>query len=508
MAQTKEKFSLGRINHLIFWPPFVLLVAVVVISLIDADFFSDTLNGVYAWILDGFSWLYAAIALLCVIVCVVSFCTSAGKIRFGGKEAKPKYSFFQWFAMCLCGGIAIGIVFWGVAEPITFLSDPPHGYEPFGSDAAEFALSQSMYHWSFTPYAIYAVATIPVALAVYNFGQKMTISSGLYFLLGEKCNGVVGKVANIVALFALVGGIATSMGLGVMQITSGLSFVTGIEPSVFVWAIVALFILVAFTFSSVIGIDKGLKWLADQNVKLYAGVLFFILLVGPTTFILNGGFEAFCTSISGFLDKTGFLGSFSGETWAQSWTVFYWAVWIAYAPVVGIFLTRLCYGRTLREFLLANLVGPALFGVVWFAVFGGAAIDMQLNGGFDIAAAISANGVESAVFMFFSEFPLGEVLVIVFLVVIIISFVTMADSMTSVAAIMSTTGFSQEEGEPPMVLKVVWGVVMGALAWVMISFAGLDGARIMANIASFPLLFLMAAFIASAIKGLFFSKGS
>ncbi|MGN0962442.1 MAG: BCCT family transporter, partial [Clostridia bacterium] len=415
---------------------------------------------------------------------------------------KPKYTFFQWFAMSLCGGIAIGIVFWGVAEPIIHLSSPALGIEPYSGEAVMFSISTCYLHWSITPYALYNLATIPIALAVYNYHQKLSISSGLYFLMGEKCHGGIGKFVDAISLFALVGGIATSLGMGIMQVASGVGFLGGISASPLLWLIIAVVIVVAFTASSALGMDKGLKWLADQNIKLYGIVLLFILIVGPTAYICKLGFQGMGEFATTFFAKSTYLGVDTGEDWARWWSIFYWAAWIAYAPVVGVFLTRLCYGRTVRQFLVVNLLGPAMFGILWFTIFGGTAMNMQLSGAFDFASALAANGTESAVFAFFSQMPLGTLLVVVFLVIIMISFVTMADSMTSVAAILST-GDSGSEEEPPLAMKLIWGIIMGALAYVMITFAGIDGTKMLATLASFPLLFLMVIFIVSMLKGLY-----
>lgn len=491
-----------KINHAIFWPPFLLLVGAVIISFINEAGFALVMNGAYTWVTDYFDWLYALIALVAVILLLVIFCSKAGKIRFGGPDAKPKYTFFQWFAMCLCGGVAIGIVFWGVAEPITHLANPALGLEPFSGEAVMFSISTCYLHWSITPYALYNLAAIPIALAVYNYRQKLAISSALYFLMGDKCNGGVGKVVDAVSLFAIVGGISTSLGMGIMQVSSGVNFLSGWPANPIMWLVIAIVIVVAFTGSSALGMDRGLKWLADQNIKLYALVLVFILCVGPTAYILQLGTQGMGEFVTTFFVKSTYLGVDSGEDWSRWWSIFYWAAWIAYAPVVGVFLTRLCYGRTVREFLLVNFLGPAAFGLIWFTVFGGTAIDMQLSGAFDLVTALAENGTESAVFAFFSQLPLGTLLVIVFLVVIMISFVTMADSMTSAAAILSS-GNSGSSEEPPLPMKLVWGIIMGALAYVMICFAGVDGTKMLATLASFPLLFLMLAFIVSMLKGLY-----
>ena len=495
----------NKINNIVFWPPFIILLGAVIYSFINSNGFTAAMNHTYEILGQEFGWLFLIIGLVIIVLLAVIFCSKVGSIRFGGEDAVPKYSFWNWFAMSLCGGIAIGIVFWGVAEPITFLAAPNNGIEPFSPDAVSFAMSQSYFHWTFIPYGMYALATIPIALAVYNYGKNMTISSGLYFLIGDRCDGIFGNIINAVSLFALVGGISTSLGFGLLQIGSGISYISGIEPSPTMWAIIAILIIGAFITSSMMGVDKGIKWLSDQNLKLYIIVLVFIFLIGPSTYILNLGIESTGVFITTFFEKATYLGAANGEDWSRWWTIFYWAVWFAYAPVIGIFLARLCYGRTIRQFLVVNLIAPSLFCMIWFTIFGSTAIDMQLSGTFDLWSVLSEKGTESAVYAFFSQLPLGTFLIIVFLIVICVSFITMADSMTYVAAVMSSSGFHHEE-EPPSILKLTWGLIMGILAWVMISYAGLDGARMLAVISAFPILFIMILLILSTIKGLYFDN--
>jgi choline/carnitine/betaine transport len=499
MSKLKSKKSI--INHYVFWPAFLIPTALVVASFINTEKFADAMMSMYVGLTNSFGWAYMLLGTVSFLAVAALLLSPAGKVKFGGEKAVPKYTFLQWFTMSLCGGIAIGIVFWGVAEPLTYFAQPPLGIEGFSSESAIFAVSQTFFHWSFVPYSFYAICTIPVALAVYNKNRKFSISSGLYFIMGERCEGFIGKIVDGLALLALIGGISASLGMGIMQISSGIGYVFGIDTTTTIWAIVTLVTVVSFTFTSVIGIDKGLKWLADQNFKLYVAVLAFILIVGPTAFIMNLGVESLGDFITTFFNKSTNMGVKFSESWSQWWTIFYWAVWIAYAPVVGMFLTRLTYGRTIRQFILTNVVGPGVFCMIWFMIIGGTTIDMQSSGAFDLWASYQANGLESSVFSFFAQFPAGMFLVVVFLVIIIVSFITMADSMTSVAAIMSTNGFHHEEGEPPMFLKIIWGSIMGVLAWVMIAVAGIDGVKMIGTIASFPLLIVLVMMVIASLKG-------
>lgn len=499
MGNLKSKKSI--INHYVFWPAFLIPTVLVIASFINNEKFADMMMSTYIGLTNSFGWAYMLLGTISVLTIAFMLFSPLGKVKFGGRDALPKYTFLQWFTMSLCGGIAIGIVFWGVAEPLTYFAQPPLGIEGFSSEAAIFSVSQTFFHWSFTPYSFYAVCTVPVALAVYNKNRKFSISSGLYFLIGDKCDGVIGKIVDAVALLALIGGISASLGMGIMQMSSGIGFVFGIDTTTTIWAIVTVVTVVSFTFTSVIGMDKGLKWLADQNFKLYVAVLAFILIVGPTAFIMNLGVESLGDFVTTFFNKSTNMGIKFDESWSQWWTIFYWAVWIAYAPVVGMFLTRLTYGRTIRQFILTNVIGPGVFCMIWFMIVGGTTIDMQSSGAYDLWASYQTSGLESSVFSFFAQFPMGMFLVVVFLVIIIVSFITMADSMTSVAAIMSTKGFHHEEGEPPMFLKIIWGSIMGVLAWVMIAVAGIDGVKMIGTIASFPLLVVVMLMVIASLKG-------
>ena len=497
----KKKY---KINHVVFWPPFAVLVGALVLSLVNNNAFTTAVNVAYDWITKWFDWFYLLVAFLCVVVLLIALVSPWRKIRFGGKDAKPKFNVWQWFSMSLCSSIGIGIVFWGIAEPIQLLAAPAEGIEPFSGDAVMFSMSNTYLHWTLTIYAIYVMAAIPIGLAVYNYKQNMTIGSGLYFLLGpEKSTGTFSKWIDALCVFALAGGIATSMGQGIMQITAGFGYVSPIEPSHFVWLMVAVGIVVAFTLSSATGLNKGMNWLSSQNVKMYFIVMLFILIVGPTSYILKLGVQGTGEYLQNFIHMHAYLGvDHPGEEYSKWYTVFYWAVWFSYMPVAGIFLTRISYGRTIKEFLLVNMIAPAVFGIIWFTIFGGTAIDMQLSGSSDIAAALDTKGLESAVFEFFQSLPLGTLLIVFFLVIIIISFVTTADSMTSSIAILTTSGFTAEDNEPPLYQKVMWGIIMGALAYVMICFAGVDGTKMLATLATLPIVFIAVMFVMSAIKGM------
>ena len=498
--------SRKKIDHVIFWPPFLLLLGAVVYSLIDQAGFGTMTITAFMWVTDNFNWLYAVVAVASVIVSLYVLISAKGETVIGGEGAKPKYTYFQWFSMTLCGGIGIGLVFFGVAAPMEFYAAPAEGIEAMSGNAAIWSMANCWYQWTIAPYALYVIFAIPLALAIYNYHKKSTVASALYFAIGDEgVDGKIGKLITIIAVFALIAGVSGGMGQGIMQIGSGFNFlIPSLKPGPVLWMAIAALIIAMFTFSSAVGMDKGLKWVADQNTKLYFAVLIFIIIVGPSAYIAQIATETFGPYVQNFLHMGTYLGVANpGEDWARWWTIFYYAAFICYGPVMAIFLARMAYGRTLKQFVIVNLIAPSMFAIVWFAVFGGTAIHMQDSGKYDICSAIAENGVESAVFEFFRQLPGGMVLIVVFLIVIIISFVTCADAMTTSVAILCTKDYSlEDEGEPPLHIRVLWGVIIGSLAYTMVAFAGFDGTRMLAILCTFPQLFVYLVAIVSTVKGL------
>jgi choline/carnitine/betaine transport len=499
-----------KINTWVFWPPFILFFAAAIFSLTSYQAFTSTVTNAFNWTTDNFGWMFALCSVLFLSVCVIIAFSSAGTIKFGGKAAKPEFTSWNWFAMSLCAGIGTGIVFWGAAEPILHLAKPPAslGLEPFGADAAMFSISTVFLHWTFIPYAMYILCAIPIALAYYNYNQPLMVSSGLYFLVGDKCQGKAGTLVDILCLYGLAGGMATSLGAGLLQIGSGMNFLIGTPTNKWIWLAIAAAIIISYTISSYSGLQKGIRVLSDQNAKIFVVVMLFIFFTGPTKFILELGVQGTGHFITNFFKQALFLSPVADDGWPTWWSLYYWANWMAFGPIVGLFLVRLTYGRTIRQFILVNLFAPAVFGIIWFSVFGGASMHAQLNGIADLSANMTNNGVENAIFGFFKMFPFGTLLSAVFLFTVALSFTTLADSMTSTIASMSTKGLSKGDEEAPVFLKVVWGILIGIISWVMISYAGVDGFKMISNLAGFPIMFVMLVMGVSICKGLWWSNAS
>ena len=476
-----------------FLPPFVLLTIAAAYSLV-IGMRNETkaiafLSHLFDMALDTFGWFYALAALLVCLLTLFLMFSRYGDIKFGGPDAQPEYSYWNWFAMTLCAGIAIGVVFWGAAEPVMQFMNPPKslGITPFSEEAARFSLAQIFLEWTLTPYAMYTVCGISCAYAFYNMKAPRTISSAFIPIFGERMKGFWGQILDAFIIFSLAGGIVTSLGEGVLQVASGLDSQFGVPSTRVSWGIISLLMIAIYTASSCAGIKRGMRFISDINGKLFFVFLGFVFIVGPTIFNINLGLEALANYIESFFSRHLFLAPISGDSFPRIWTLFFFAIWYAWAPVTGMFLARMAYGRTVRQFAVMNLLLPSAFGMVWFTLFGGTAIHMEVVENLGIAKILSEKGVEAAMFAFLNFLPLAKITVPAFFVVIVLSFCTTADAMTSTVAMMCTTSDAMKgEEEAPVMLKLGWGVVMGLIAWIVITFAKIDGLRAIVSLAAAP----------------------
>ena len=389
MNKPSKSSGFSGINHFVFWPPFILLLGAVGLNFFVPDQFAKITNGTNAWLLSNFGWMFLLCGFACVLLCVYICMSRFGEIRLGGKNAKPLMPMWNWFAITVCTTIAVGILLWSTAEPLKHLASPPaaKNIEANSPEAAKFALSTMYLHWTFTPYAIYAVASLTFAFTYYNMRRPYSLGSPLAPLFGDITKGPLGKFIDAVCLYSLVAGMAASLGGGILILSGGLHYLIPQIPakSPFVWAIIAGIIITTFVISSATGLMKGIRILSSINTYALFALAIFVLIFGPTVFILTFGLECFGIYLTRFFEMNLFGDSFAeveGNTnWAQGWIIFYWAVWFAWTPITACFLGQISYGRTVREFMLVNFIFPALFGVAWMAIFSGSAINFELFGG-------------------------------------------------------------------------------------------------------------------------------
>jgi choline/carnitine/betaine transport len=400
-------------------------------------------------------------------------------------------------------GMGIGLMFYGVSEPLTHFVTPPPGTGPAGNDGAvQHAMATTLFHWTLHPWAIYAVVGLAIAYGVYRKGRLQLISAAFEPLLGSRVNGGWGRVIDMFAIFATLFGSAASLGLGALQIQSGLEIVGGIgEVGNGVLVGIIAILTVAFVLSAVSGVAKGIQWLSNINMVLAIALALFVFVLGPTVFILN----LVPTSIGSYVQDLPMMAARTGaegkETsdWLQTWTVFYWAWWLSWTPFVGMFIARISRGRTIRQFVSGVLLVPSLVSLVWFCVFGGAAIDLQKTGT-DIAGA-GGGAVESQLFSTLDAFPIATVASIVVMLLVAIFFVSGADAASIVMGTLSERGTQ----EPSKKTVIFWGVATGAVAAVMLLVGGSDaltGLQSITIVAALPFVVVMIGLAVSLVKDL------
>jgi choline/carnitine/betaine transport len=403
--------------------------------------------------------------------------------------------------MMFSAGMGIGLMFYGVSEPITHFASPPPGTGAAGNpEAAQNAMATTLFHWTLHPWAIYAVVGLAIAYGVYRKGRLQLISAAFEPLLGKHAHGPGGKVIDMLAIFATLFGSAASLGLGALQIQSGLEIVAGIGEvgNMALIGIIAV-LTAAFVLSAVSGVAKGIQWLSNINMVLAVALALFVFIVGPTVFMLN----LIPTSIGTYIAQLPMMSARTSaegaatRDWLAGWTVFYWAWWLSWTPFVGMFIARISRGRTIRQFVTGVLLVPSLISLVWFCIFGGAAMDLQKNGT-DIAGAATP---ESQLFNTLAEYPAATAASVLVMILVAIFFVSGADAASIVMGSLSERGAL----EPSKPTVIFWGVATGAVAAVMLLAGGadaLDGLKTITIVAALPFVVVMVGLAVSLVKDL------
>lgn len=501
----------------VFLPAFIFIAGAAIVGIVNNTALANGAWAFFDWSLQSFGWLYQIATVVCLIVVFVIMFSKLGNVRLGGKDAQPKYKFWTWFAMTLTGGVATGIVTWGVNEPLIYYGNvwgelDALGIEPFTAEAARFAMGRSFYNWTFIPYATYALCGLAVAYVYFNKKDKLAVTSTLKPLFGERITqGFWGSLVDTLSMLAIALGLTSGLTMCITLVTSGLHYSYGIEKTFTLFLVVGIVIIFLYTFSTYIGLDKGMKRMASLNAYLYYGLLILLIIIGPKLFMVRTA----TAGIAEWLDNFWLWGldpiDIGGAPLTQSWTLFDWACWIAYAPVTGIYLAMISHGRTVREFLMANLVLPSIFGFIWFTVWGGSALGMQVQGTADLVATIANYDAVSALWQFIENLPfgLGTIIIPLNLIVIILSFVTAADATANDVSSMCIKDVPIGT-EPPAYMKVLWGITIGIIAIIMAAFGGqeqgVEGVKALATAGGFVVLFIFVLQIAAVIKMFFVDK--
>lgn len=499
------------IRPFVFWVPMSALIAAVIISLIDIDTLLAVTGAANTWILDEFAFLFRWASFGFVITVLIVFFSPLGRVVIGGEGAEPILSRWSWFSISLCTTIAIGILFWATAEPLFHLSGPPaaSGIVAGSAEAVTFSMSSLFMHWTFTPYAIYTVPGIACALAYYNLGKSYSLSGPLSLVARGAESHWGGNIIDAVALFALFAGIAATLGAGTLSLAGGIADVSGIRVTPLLTAGVTITVVSAFVISSITGLQRGIRILSDINAKFFFALVLFIFAAGPTAFILEAGYSGLVDYASTFVPRSLGLGADYDNEWSKSWTVFYVANWLAWAPIAGLFLGRIARGYTVRAFILVNFIGPSFFGMAWMSIFGGAAMHIDQTESGVLSTALTEMGPEAIIYLVIDRYPLASLISIVFIFLSFISYVTAADSNTEAIASVcrkdSTPENMNQMADAPtdrssLILKVVLAVFIGTTAWVMTAFTGVDGVRTLSNLGGFPALFIVIGLNIAVLK--------
>ncbi|MFP8906012.1 BCCT family transporter [Streptomyces atacamensis] len=457
------------------------------------------------WLLTNLGWFYILGVTTFLVYLFWIAVSRYGHIRLGAQDDRPEYSRRTWFAMLFAAGIGTILMFWGVAEPISHFAEPPQqGVEPQSTEAARMAMAYSLYHFGLHTWSIFCLPSLTFAYFVYVRGMPFRVSSVLYPLLGDRVYGTAGRIVDIAAVMGTLFGVAVSIGLGTMQINSGLARLFGLPENSLVQVLLITVITAIATTSVVYGLDKGIRRLSNINIVMAIGLMLFVFATGATLFLAKGIIENVGVYLSSLVSLAFWNDTFADTGWQGTWTVFYWAWTITWSPFVGIFIARISKGRTIREFVLGVLALPTAFTIVWFSVFGMSAVDIELNGpGGLVREVVEQGDIPGALFTFLENYPLTTLASALSVLIVVIFFTTSSDSASLVVDMLSAG--QREEGGPTR-QRVFWAITEGVVAGTLIAATGKSGLDALAEVITvlglpfFVLAFLMMYSLVRALR--------
>ena len=478
-------------------PVFVMSASVILALMAFAVIFTDTAEGVFAasqhWIAETFGWFYVLVVTLFLVFVVYLALSRYGLVRLGDAFERPRFTLGGWFAMLFSAGMGIGLLFWSVAEPMYHYLQPPTA----GPSDPTVAMRYTFYHWGLHAWAVYCVVGLAIGYFAYRQRLPITIRSAFYPLLGERIYGPIGHVIDAFAIFGTMFGVATSLGLGVLQINSGLDFLLGVGESTWLQLLIIALVTLFATVSVMLGLTKGVQRLSQLNIVLSVALLLFVLIAGPTLFLARFLVEGIGDYLQHLPSLSLWNDAIARSGWQDAWTIFYWGWWISWAPFVGMFIARVSRGRTIREFVAGALVAPTLAGFVWLSVMGGTGLEMQLVRGVDLAGAVEAN-VATALFVMLEQLPLSGIVAALATTLVVTYFVTSSDSGSLVIDMLAAGGHT----DPPKIQRVFWAVTEGAVAAVLLVAGGLGALQAASIAAGLPFAVIMVFMCVALMKAL------
>lgn len=477
----------------VFWPAAVIALAFIAFALFFPAAAEATFDTVQTTIVSTFNWYYVLIAAFFVVFALAMGFSRFGNIKLGQDDDEPEFSTMSWFALLFAAGMGIGLVFYGVSEPLSHFVSPRPGVTGTPAELAQQAMSQTFLHWGVHAWSIYVVLGLALAYAFHRRKRPRTIRWALEPILGARLvQGGWGNAVDVAALVGTLFGVATSLGLGVIQISAGLDFLGVVPPSIISQAVIIGIITGFVLFSLLSGVGKGMKWLSNINLVLAGVLMLFLLFVGPTEFLLRDVVQSIGNYIQSFVGLSFTVSAYAGDdgvVWQGAWTAFYWGWWISWAPFVGIFIARISRGRTVREFVVGVILVPTLVGILWFTVLGGTAIYGELTGTASYTGADGSVDVSTALFQMLEGVPGSAVLIVGFLILIAVFFVTSADSGALVMSMIATGG----EEEPKNWVRVFFALATAVIAFALLIAGGLTALQTAAISIALPFSVVLLA---------------
>lgn len=485
----------GQINPAVFYSSSAIIISIILFAVIAPQAADRVFKAVQAVIVANGSWYYVLTVAIILLATLYLGISRYGNIRLGPDHAKPDYNNISWFAMLFSAGMGIGLMFFGVAEPVMHFLSPPMGGGSTVNSVRE-AMRLTFFHWGLHAWAIYAIVALILAFFSYRHNLPLTLRSALYPLIGDKINGPIGHAVDVFAVVGTLFGVATSLGYGVLQVNAGLNHVF---PSIPVSTTTQIILIAAITalatLSVASGLDKGVKMLSELNLSLAVILLLFVLFAGSTVFLLQALVQNIGHYTSNIVDMTFNLFAYQKTDWIGGWTILYWGWWLSWAPFVGLFIARVSRGRTIRQFVIGVLMVPTGFTFMWMTFFGNSAIDMILNQGITSLGSVVSQDVSLALFAFLEQLPFSTLFIYVALFMVVVFFVTSADSGALVMDMLCAHG----ETSKGVVYRIYWSVGAGVVAIVLLLAGGLGALQTMAIASALPFVTVLMI----AMYGLF-----
>ncbi|MFT5832658.1 MAG: choline/glycine/proline betaine transport protein [Cognaticolwellia sp.] len=495
MSNKKNKYF--DIHAPVFYPASIIIVLFIVLTLVIGKPMEQVFANIQSQITTNAGWLLVLVVNMFLALALYFSISKIGKIRLGGKDAEPEFSTFGWFSMLFSAGLGVGLLFYGVGEPMMHFSNDVINETPGTAEAAKNAMKYTFLHYGLHAWAVYAVLGVALAFFAFNKGLPLTLRSVFYPILGDKINGWIGDLIDTIAVVATLFGLATSLGLGVGQVSAGLNYLFGTNDTIAFQVFLIAVITGGATVSVVLGLDKGVRVLSELNMRLAIVFLVLMLLLGPTVYLLDGFIQNVGVYFQNMIELGVLTEVYQGTTWQHDWTIFYWAWWIAWSPFVAMFIARVSKGRTIREFFLGVMLVPSLLTFLWMSVFGGSGIYLELQQGINISDAVNEN-ISTALFVMLEEYPWSTLMSVLGIILVTSFFITSSDSGSLVIDSITAGG----KLDAPVGQRIFWAFVEGTVAATLLLGGGLKALQTASIASGLPFAIILIIMCFSLVKGL------